>query len=160
MALRVMSYILYGLFSFNGTLKVKDILAFPPQVSTRLREKSVPIFLNSYLATIQACSHENMNFVKRSGPEILSLGKDLFIKKDTLWRSFWCMSYLYLLYIQGYLCDLEFSVTDLLVCAIYFLSIVFKTKAFPYCKRFNYSPVLLTLFWEKGMDNLPCIYIK
>jgi len=54
MALGVMSYILYGLFSFNGTLKVKDILAFPLQVSTKSREKTVPIFLNSYLATIQA----------------------------------------------------------------------------------------------------------
>lgn len=53
-ALVVISYILCGSFLFNGTLRVADLPAFPPRISTRMRERILPVFFNSYLATIQA----------------------------------------------------------------------------------------------------------
>lgn len=82
-----MSYILYASFSFNGTLRVEDLPASPPpQVSARLREKIMPIIFKLLSGNRSGIAH--MSFVKHSDPEILSLGKELFIRKGTHWRSF------------------------------------------------------------------------
>lgn len=68
-----MSYIFYGSFSFNGTLRVEVLPYFLPQVSTRGRERIVPIIFNFLSGNHSGnSSHELTNFVKHSHPKILS----------------------------------------------------------------------------------------
>lgn len=155
-----MSYILNGSFSFNGTLKVEDLPAFPSYVSTRLREKTVPVFFKLLSGNHSGIAHMNLWILLN-----IHIKRDPFTRKGSFHQErhtleFFVMDAIFVVIAQGCSCNLEFSEADLLTCAIHSLSIMFKTKPFPYCQRFNYNPILLTLFWEKGMDNLPWVYIK
>lgn len=64
-----MRYIFYGSFSFNDTLRAEVLPFFPPPVSTRVREKIMPVFFKLLSGHHSGTAHMNLtNFVKHSDP--------------------------------------------------------------------------------------------
>lgn len=55
-----MSYIFYGSFSFNDTLRAEVLPYFLPQVSTRVRERIMPVFLKLLSGNHSGIAHMNL----------------------------------------------------------------------------------------------------
>lgn len=101
-ALRVMSYIRYGSFSVNGTLRVEDLPVFPPQISTRVSKRILPAVCKLLSGNhFRHSSDKLTNFAKHSDPKewIFSLGK---ANLGDLCDEFHVCSYS-----QHYSCNLE-----------------------------------------------------
>lgn len=145
----VMSYI-WRFFLIYWHLQGGRSACFPTPGFYNERERIVPVFFKFLSGNHSGIAHMNLQIFLN----IQTLRKGSFHQeRHTLEISM--MNATFVVTSQCCSCNLEFKLMDLLVYSIQSLSIVFKKEPFSYCQCFNYNTVLLPLFWEKEMDNLP-----